>query len=807
MNISKTLHAVILVFLLTSRTNAQSIDSALAHFSSVVRFEKVYVHFDNTRYIPGQTIWYKAYLMAGLQPSLNSKNFYIDWYDDKGQLMKSTATPVIYSFSSGSFAVPETYNGRFIHAIAYTKWMQNFDSSCFYEQTFEIISAATKFEKKDLGLIEATAQFLPESGALLSNKLNVIAFKAISNLGKPENITGIIRNSKGDSVTSFTSVHNGMGKFQFIPFGHESYTAVWTDASGNIHKSNLPMPEDSAVNLIVEQGRSGRIFHIQRTTTAPERMKRLNLVGQMNGAVLFKANLNLQDKESITSTLPVSKMLSGILQLTVFDANAQPLCERLIFVRNDEFILKTTFEADTLNTNKRGKNVFEIYLNDTSYTNLSVSVTDAGLNNAADNNIVAQLLLNGDLAGTVYKPAYYFSSDADSVFNHLDLVMLTNGWRRYNWAEILHNPLPVLKYAKDTGYQSIYGKITNYHRQKNKKPDVISLILVARDSSNTMVSLPVMEDGSFSVKNAMLFDTTTVYYKINGSASLLQKDIHIENDLFKAAAKIAQGNLPPEFDTTGLAASQFLYKKQTSGANKFQSLKEVTVYSKQPARLRELDIKYTRGIFSGTAAAAFDMNTLENASHQSSIFDFLTGKIQGLVIGGTSGGTATENVAEYRRGAPTFYLDETAIPTSELNNINPGNVAYIKVFSPPFAGGLNGSGGQIASGGAIAIYTKRGVDVKSREGNFELSGMDYKLISGYAPVKEFYKPDYAERNLLNDVEDVRSTLLWNPWINLDKTNRKVKIVFYNNDITHSFSVIIEGMDGMGKLIHISKLLK
>lgn len=717
--------------MLTSIARSQSIDSALADFNRVIRFERAYVHFDNTRYTAGQTIWYKAYLMTGPQPSLISKNFYIDWYDDKGRLMKTTATPVLYSFSSGNFPLPETYRGRWVRAVAYTRWMRNFDRSYCYERTFEIISPATTTDRKEFGSRETTAQFLPESGTLISNKLNVIAFKAINSVGMPEAISGVLKNSKGDSILSFRSMHDGMGKFQFKAVDGESYLATWRDLSGNIHQSNLPVVEESAINLLLEPGRSSRIFHIQRTATAPDRMKQLTLVGQMNGVLLFKANVNLLDKESVTGSLPVGKIISGILQLTVFDANSQPLCERIVFVRNDDYLLPATLGVDTINTNKRGKNVLEIRLNDTTYANLSLSVSDADLNNSPDDNIISQLLLKGDLPGAVYKPGYYFASDADSVLDHLDLVMLTNGWRRYNWDEILHKPVPVMKYAKESGY----------------------------------------------------------------------------NDLFKEDTTIILPNSGYDFDTTGLDQFHSLVERQTKASIKYRSLKEVTVRAKQVSRIKELDSRYARGIFAGEAAAAFDMSSLENASHRSSIFDFLSGKVPGLEVGNTIGGIATEGVIVYRGGAPTFYLDERAILGSELANINPDNVAYIKVFSPPFAGGFNGSGGEIASGGAIAIYTKNGADAESGKQNSKTNGMENKLALGYEPRKEFYSPNYAEKMQPGDPDDLRSTLLWNPWITLDKKNQKVQIVFYNNDVTHSFRVILEGMDGAGKLVHISKLLK
>jgi len=117
--------------LLSPRLNAQNIDSAISQYYHQANFEKAYVQFDNSRYAAGQPIFYKAYLLSGFEPSLISKNFYIDWYDDQGKLMSSTISPISYAYSSGNYQLPNNYQGKFVQAIAYTKWMRNFDADYF----------------------------------------------------------------------------------------------------------------------------------------------------------------------------------------------------------------------------------------------------------------------------------------------------------------------------------------------------------------------------------------------------------------------------------------------------------------------------------------------------------------------------------------------------------------------------------------------------------------------------------------------------------------------------------------------------
>ncbi|MEI8075769.1 MAG: hypothetical protein WCH78_13550 [Bacteroidota bacterium] len=804
--------------LIISSVKAQNLDSTLTNYYQQASFEKAYVHFDNNRYAAGQTIWYKAYLLSGFEPSLISKNFYIDWYDDQGKLISSTISPINYAYSSGNFQLPEKYQGKFIQAIAYTKWMRNFDSAYFFKQKFPIITAASKQEKLVTSYPETIVQFLPESGNLLLNKQNVIAFKAVNQSGLPQPVNGIIKNKAGDSITSFKSIHDGMGKFLFLPISSETYIAEWKDIIGNIHQTKLPEASEG-VNLVIESGSTNRAFHIQRTSKAPESMKNILLVGQMNGKVLFKANINLSEKESISSTLPISKITSGILQLTLFDNNKQAICERLIFVKNNDWTFNASVKSETLNTLKKGKNVVEIELKDSSYANLSLAITDADLNRAPENNIASQLLLQGDLTGNIYQPAYYFSSFADSISNHLDLVMLTNGWRRFKWNTILNNPSFNLPFTKDSAYQTLIGKIDGFSNKKNSKTPSINLILSAKDSSEFMLTVPIQSDGSFSAKNVVLYDTTKIFYTLNDKTLTAKTKVRIDNDFYKVDHTILFQPVETNIDTIGLTKYLNLIEEQkrVELLKQKTTLKEVTVYAKEKTRIKQLDVKYTQGLFSTETKNSFDMSTMQNASHTQSIFDFLTGKVPGLTIGNSIGGIATENVVNFRGGEVSFYLNEVLIPTSDLPSIDVGSIAYIKVFDPPFAGAetqIAATGARkkpglplIASSAAIAMYTKIGGDQTEEKTKYNTSGMDYQMLAGYAPVKEFYVPSYAEKEQSNAIPDLRTTLLWNPWINLDKTNNKAIIRFYNNDITHSFRIILEGMDSKGKLIHISQILK
>src|SRR5215217_8259391 len=138
MNKRTTRHFTLTGFLFLfsfSIVKAQSLDSVLYVYSTNYQQERTYLHYDKATYAPGETIWFKAYLMEGILPAEGSKTFYVDWVDDKGGLLYHTSSPIVDGgVTNGQFDVPEIYTGSFIHVQAYTKWMLNFDTAFLYKK-------------------------------------------------------------------------------------------------------------------------------------------------------------------------------------------------------------------------------------------------------------------------------------------------------------------------------------------------------------------------------------------------------------------------------------------------------------------------------------------------------------------------------------------------------------------------------------------------------------------------------------------------------------------------------------------------
>ncbi len=228
------------LFISVISIDAQSIDQQLEKYNTVFPQEKVYIHFDNNAYTPGALIGYKAYLMSGPEPSKLNRNFYTDWYDENGKLLSHQVSPVALSSAFGSFEIPKNYKGQFLYVTGYTQWMLNFDSSFLFRKKITVLQSDLQSTGITKPVNSFSIQFLPEGGNLITNLKGAVAFKAADKNGMPFAVNGIITNDKGEEITTFQSLHDGMGKFPVTPKAGETLTASWIAPDGSQQKQYYP---------------------------------------------------------------------------------------------------------------------------------------------------------------------------------------------------------------------------------------------------------------------------------------------------------------------------------------------------------------------------------------------------------------------------------------------------------------------------------------------------------------------------------------------------------------------------------------
>jgi len=191
-------------------------------------------------YNKGETIWYKSYIMVGNGPSDFSRNFYVDWYDQNGNLVSHTIQPIFESSARGQFEIPTNYKGDKIHLKAYTQWMLNYDSSFVYIKDIPVFQSDSLNKAKSIQPV-ASIQFFPEGGDLINGINSNVGFIVSNQSGKPVTIRGAIFNNANQLVDSFLTMHDGMGKFSIEPNAKETYYCNWIDEYGISHTTDLPL--------------------------------------------------------------------------------------------------------------------------------------------------------------------------------------------------------------------------------------------------------------------------------------------------------------------------------------------------------------------------------------------------------------------------------------------------------------------------------------------------------------------------------------------------------------------------------------
>ena len=785
---------------------AQSIDTVLSKLDNEYRQEKLYLHYDKPVYYAGETIWFKAYLFANDLPSAISKTLYVELTDAKGKLLQRVTAPVFRSSAAGSLNIPEEINSA-VYVRSYTKWMLNFDSSFIYTKAIKVIGLAKEISKpslRDKTKTDATLpvspmvlQFFPEGGDLVQGVESRVAFKATDHMGLPLEIEGEIVNSKGKKITTARSVHDGMGTFMLLPESNEQYKAVWKDKQQQLHESSLPLAKSTGIVLEINKYPEDIEFNIKRNAYASP-YPFVNVVAQMNQQLLFKAKANIGKTASVTARIPIINLPPGIIQITVFTPDMKPVAERIVFSNLTDYSFITDLNVPVKDLGRRKKNTIQIDVPDTLSCNLSVAVVDTDLIPAdQEENIFSRLLLTGDIKGYVHNPAYYFSSQADSVEQHLDLVMMTNGWRRFRWEEVLAGQFRPLRYLPE-GYLSIEGKVQGLNKTLLSGKE-INGILELKNRNTHFINTPVLPDGRFIIPAMIFYDTAKFFYQFNNDKNqrlTSRAGFDINTGFLKHPLLLQPGNILPPVSgitDTGIIAKNtesYVRLLSTQELQKVKTLKTVVVTTRKKTVRQMVDEEYSSGLFSGGNSRIFIPEEDPSFYSYNNVLDYLRARSAGMMVGNGADPSITW------RGSPTeLFVNEMPQDISLIGNISMSEIAMIKIFSPPFFGAFGGG-----AGGAVAIYLKKGVSAFQ-----SVKGLDFITLHGYSPVKEFYSPDYSIDK--PEPPDYRNTLYWNPFIITDKNNRRIFLSFYNNDITKKFKVIIEGCNEEGKLTRVEKVLE
>ena len=353
---------------------------------------------------------------------------------------------------------------------------------------------------------EVLVDFYPEGGYLVPGAENAVAFK----MHDPDNLmvksSGELVDEQGVTVAPLLVEHDGMGLVRFTPQADGRYMARWRDNFDELVTFDLPQVRPDATVVQVQHNEDGQV----RVQASGARDAGAVLVLQQRGCLIAAS----QD----AVTLNENEFSPGVVQALLIDENGRCLSERLFFAGLG------TLTATTVETERPAYGSREAVMVTVDLNNLvmggeggdcAVAVVDDHAAVIAEGDIYSNLLLQSDLRGVIHDPGYYFrdddSIDVDERGRHLDMLMLTQGWRRYDIPRVLKGHVAEPQFPIEVS-QVVTGRVLSEWRKKPVANGEVSMIIPKMEYVNVVttdslgrfsIPVPLMPDGVDCVVIAM----------------------------------------------------------------------------------------------------------------------------------------------------------------------------------------------------------------------------------------------------------------------------------------------------------------
>ncbi|MDR3694575.1 carboxypeptidase regulatory-like domain-containing protein [Mucilaginibacter sp.] len=767
--------------------------------------EKAYLHFDKPYYAAGDTMYFKAYLTAGEnhQPSDISTVLHVDLVNTAGKVDQSINLHVIDGVSWGDFALKDSLPKGNYQVRAYSRWMlKDGPANCFNQAipvgSVKINKTAEAYVTTPAKAEQADVQFFPEGGRLVAGINAKIAFKAIGSNGLGLNIRGVVTDDDNKVVTTFASEHLGMGFFYLQPAQEKSYKAKITfpDSSQSIFA--LPEAIPTGITLSVSNEIKGYLTVKLMATNdfyLENKNKDFSLVmypaGEGSG-IICKL-----DSQVVAIDILKQSLRTGINSVTLFSPAGEPVSERLFFVQNnDQLNLSVSSGNRVYKTREKVSLKFNMALlvADTTKGHFSVSVIDerkVPFDENGENTILTNLLLTSDLKGYIEQPNYYFTNTGDKTNGDLDLVMLTHGYRKFEWEKLLNNEYPPISLLSEKGLE-----ISGVVKTDNGKPLNSGAVSLLSMHGGPVLNQDIDKNGAYHFNN-LSFD---------GNAKFVIRAVDAKSETNTLPVYIPEPSIPVAINENGFPIWDDVNKMLAAYlANRKMEQDDIDKYGPiNGILLKEVKIKDTNKDFdyptSSLAGAGFADQVIHRKDFLgegrfSSVF---AGRLMGVVFKtiDLSGAKAYLTIPIHRGENPPMLVvyDGVEFLGSQINldNIYVSDIETVEVLRFSSAG-IYGARG---AGGVLVITSRRGgVEPISPENP---QGILPIFPKGYYIARTFYSPKYDHQETNFSRRDLRSTIYWNPEITTD-SNGKASFSYYNADGTGSYRVVVEGMDDKGRL--------
>ena len=632
-----------------------------------------------------------------------------------------------------------------------------------------------------------SVQLFPEGGSLVENLPSKVAIKAVNPSGLGEDIEGTLVDNDGTEILSFSTTHLGMGNFIVNPQPGKSYTAKVKRKNGSTTEVPLPKAAPTGSVLSINTADSNKISMKVMLSQSLLNQGEMKLVIQQNNSVIGVQKIQTT-KQVSTLSLPKKGLPSGIIHFTLFSTTNLPVAERLIFINNPADQISTSLVNLKSTYGHRANVPLELSAQDggkPTIGSFSISVTNSNtVTPDPDNesNILTSLLLTSDLKGYVEKPNYYLRNDTKEIRGNLDNLMLTQGWSRLLWTDLMGSTTKPSAFPPEKSLK-VSGTVTT----NGTKPVPNGRVSLFATGGGGLFVLDTLTDakGHFSFDNLVFGDSTKFVVQARNAKN--KKYVEINVDMVPGQVVTKNKNTGDVEINVNESIQGYVQKSNSyfDDLNR-RGLLQRTYLLDQVNIVQKKNIAPNSTNLNG-AGRADQVITAKDLGTCITLLQCLQGRVAGMTI--------RDNKAYLLRnnGVPMqIILDGIQLEPDFLANINPFDVETIEVLKSIGNTSIYGSRG---GGGILLITTKRG------GGDMSYSRYSPGIITyspkGYYASRQFYSPQYTPQNT-DRGQDRRSTVYWTPHLPTD-TNGKATFNFYNTDEAGTYRIVIEGINDLGHL--------
>ncbi|KGO84624.1 hypothetical protein Q765_20615 [Flavobacterium rivuli WB 3.3-2 = DSM 21788] len=434
---------------LTSVTDAQEANSVpdiisnrLENITANHTREEVYLQTSKDIYETSEDLWFKGYVLNSqfFTPSQNTKTLYVSLLQmPHKKVVWEEKYAVKNGFTDGHIYIQDTLQPGEYALVAQTGFSVNADDNEIKSvKKIVIIKSIDALKEKSQAETAAVQtdsidfQFMPEGGHLVAGITSKVAFKSVDNKGNPVEVKGVIYNGT-KAMFSIASYHGGMGSFYIIPLADDAYSVKLEG-----YNTNYPLPKVAATGYVLQllsKNADTLNLRVAKSKALPEQKMYVRL--QLRGTVYNTAQFTINGEKRIK--MPVGDIPSGIAEVTLFDSEFKPVAERLIFINEDKK-LNITATLDKIEYGTKDKVKLKFTAVDDKggpiVAHFGVSISDdVYLDPKNSETIESYYQLSTQVKGKICNPGYYFNPQNKNRQPALDLLLLTQGWRSYQWAE------------------------------------------------------------------------------------------------------------------------------------------------------------------------------------------------------------------------------------------------------------------------------------------------------------------------------------------------------------------------------------